>query len=81
MRDHERMMLAERRQTLWTHFVNVMLGIWLITSPAALGLFEPTTFSDTVLRVTAERGLSMPGWRSAAIGSEHHYGRWDRFVV
>jgi uncharacterized membrane protein len=68
MREHDQMMLADHRKTLWAHFVNVMLGVWLVTSPAALGLFEPAAFSDAVMRVTAERGLAAPEWRNAAIG-------------
>jgi uncharacterized membrane protein len=68
MHEHEKMMLAEHRGTLWAHFVNIMLGVWLLTSPAALGLFEATSFSDAVMRVTEERGLSSPEWRNAALG-------------
>ena len=68
MREHGQMMLADHRKTLWAHFVNIMLGVWLLTSPAALGLFEPAAFSDAVMRVTAERGLAPPEWRNAAIG-------------
>jgi uncharacterized membrane protein len=32
--DHERAMWE---QGLWAHFVNLLLGVWLITSPSALG--------------------------------------------
>lgn len=35
--EHERMMRNEHQQMLWAHFVNVFLGVWLITSPFALG--------------------------------------------
>lgn len=68
MDHHEQMMLAEHRKTLWAHFVNIMLGVWLVTSPAALGLFGATSFSEAVLHVTAERGLAPPEWRNAAVG-------------
>ena len=68
MRGHDQMMLADHRRALWTHFVNIMLGVWLVTSPSALGLFEPAAFSDAVMRVTAERGLPAPEWRNAAMG-------------
>lgn len=34
MGDHERVMWE---QGLWAHFVNLLLGVWLITSPFALG--------------------------------------------
>ncbi|HJT70799.1 MAG TPA: vitamin K epoxide reductase family protein [Terriglobales bacterium] len=33
-RDHERAMWE---QGLWAHFVNFLLGVWLVTSPSALG--------------------------------------------
>ena len=68
MREHEHMMGAEHRGTLWAHFVNILLGVWLITSPSLLGLFDPATFSDAIMRVTAERGLSSPEWRNLAMG-------------
>ena len=42
--DHERGMWE---QGLWAHFVNLLLGIWTITSPAALGYHSATlTYSD-----------------------------------
>lgn len=34
---HEAMMREHERQALWAHFVNLILGVWLITSPFALG--------------------------------------------
>lgn len=68
MREHDHMMLAEHRKTLWVHFVNIFLGIWLITSPSLLGLFDPATFSDAIMRVTEARGLSSPEWRNLAMG-------------
>jgi uncharacterized membrane protein len=67
LREHEDMMLAEHRQTLWAHFATVALGAWFITSPGVLGLFDPGMFSKAVLRVTAERGLPAPEWRNLAI--------------
>jgi nucleoside-diphosphate-sugar epimerase/uncharacterized membrane protein len=67
MREHEEMMLADHRKAKWTHFVNLALGAWLLTSPGVLGLFDPATFSEAVLRVTADRGLPPPEWRSAAM--------------
>lgn len=64
----EGMLLTEHRKTLWTHFVNILLGVWLITSPGVLGLFDATAFSEAVLRVTQERGLPPPDWRNWAMG-------------
>jgi uncharacterized membrane protein len=32
-----------RRLTLWAPMANAVLGLWLVTSPLALGLFDPVT--------------------------------------
>lgn len=65
---HDEMMLAEHRQTLWAHFATGVLGLWLFTSPAVLGLFDIGGFAQSILRVTAERGLLAPEWRTWATG-------------
>lgn len=49
---------------LWVHFLNVVLGAWLATTPFVFGTFEQTGFSEAVWRVTAERGLWEPALRS-----------------
>lgn len=45
----------------WAHYTNIILGVWLLTSPASLGYLnaDALTHVDT-LRVTAERGLATP---------------------
>ena len=68
MQDHEAMMAADDRQTRWAHFANIGLGAWLLTSPIVFGSFAGATFSEAVLRVTVERGLAAPEWRSAMLG-------------
>lgn len=68
MREHERMMLREHRGTLWAHFANILLGVWLVTSPSVLGLFDPSTFGDAVMRVMQDRALPPPEWRNVALG-------------
>ena len=69
VRDHEEMMAGEHRQTLWAHFVNLGLGAWLVASPFAFGVFDaPATFDPAILHVMADRGLSPPEWRMAALG-------------
>lgn len=35
--DREQMLQEEHRKMLWTHLVNVALGVWLITSPVTFG--------------------------------------------
>lgn len=49
---------------LWVHYLNLLLGAWLLTSPFILGSFGESTFSEAVLRVTADRGLWDPALRS-----------------
>ncbi len=45
--EHDRMMRNEHQQMLWAHFVNLLLGVWLITSPFALGYSSTgLTWSD-----------------------------------
>ncbi|HEY2863864.1 MAG TPA: vitamin K epoxide reductase family protein [Casimicrobiaceae bacterium] len=68
LHEHDKMMRAEHRKTLWCHFANVALGVWLMTSPTMLGVFDAASASEAVLRVTAERGLPLPEWRALAIG-------------
>jgi uncharacterized membrane protein len=55
------------RQTRWAHFANIGLGAWLMTSPIVFGMFGGGPLSEAVLRVTVERGLSAPEWRSAML--------------
>lgn len=61
---HQRMMLDEHQQTLWVHYVNLMLGLWLITGPFALGYFSSYVPDANQLRVMAERGLAAPELRN-----------------
>jgi hypothetical protein len=49
---------------LWPHFLVLVLGIWLLTSPLQFALFDPATAS-AVRDITQERGLSEPVLRNA----------------
>ena len=69
MHTREDMMAADNRQTRWAHFANIGLGAWLMTSPIVFGMFGGGTFSEAVLRVTAERNLPAPEWRTAMLAS------------
>jgi len=53
---------------LWVHYVNILLGAWLLASPLAFGVFDPQPFSDAVMRVTVERELADPMSRLAWLG-------------
>lgn len=71
MERHQRDMDTRREMTLWAHYANLTLGIWLITSPFVLGLFDADGIvSDDVVHVTAERGLPSValrnGWLAAS---------------
>jgi hypothetical protein len=63
-RDHQQMMQDEHLQTLWVHYVNIMLGLWLITGPFALGYLSTYVADASQLRVIAEHGLSPPEMRN-----------------
>jgi nucleoside-diphosphate-sugar epimerase len=72
---HEHMMMREHMQgmrkmhldMLWVHYLNLLLGAWLATSPFIFGSFSQDTFSEAVWRVTEERGLWEPELRSALL--------------
>ena len=38
---HEAMLRGEHRRHRWAHFVNVALGVWLVTQPPMIGVGEP----------------------------------------
>ncbi len=57
-------MRAAHFKLLWVHWLNILLGAWLVSSPLVFGSFGAHGFSDAVLRVTAERGLMDPALRS-----------------
>jgi uncharacterized membrane protein len=54
---HPDMMLDEHRKMLWPHYVNMMLGLWLLMSPWTLGYLSTFVPDVNTLRVMAERGL------------------------
>ncbi len=56
--DHQQMMLDDHRRLLWPHYLNLVLGLWLVTSPFALGYLSAYVADANVLRVTAERNLA-----------------------
>lgn len=51
------MMVDDHRKLLWPHHLNLMLGLWLVTSPFALGYLSDFSPDVNQLRVLAERGL------------------------
>ncbi|PXX95795.1 NAD-dependent epimerase/dehydratase family protein [Halomonas sp. LBP4] len=65
MRKHMANMQLMHFDMLWVHFLTILLGLWLATSPFVFGTFDETSFREAVLRVTEERGLWEPAQRSA----------------
>ena len=61
------MMVDAHRQMLWPHYLNLMLGVWLLTSPFALGYLSAFVPDANLLRVTAERGLPSFEFRNLAM--------------
>ena len=54
---HADMMVNDHRKMLWPHYLNLMLGFWLLTSPLTLGYLSDFVPNANQLRVMAERGL------------------------
>lgn len=65
--EHADMMLDEHRKMLWPHYINLMLGLWLIMSPLTLGYTSEFAPDANQLRVMAERGLPSFEWRNLAM--------------
>ena len=55
--EHPDMMVEEHRKMLWPHYLNMMLGAWLLTSPFTLGYLSDFVPDANQLRVMTERGL------------------------
>lgn len=55
--DHSNMMLDDHRKMLWPHYVNLILGIWLLIHPFSMGYLSNFVPDANVLRVMIERGL------------------------
>ncbi len=51
------MMVEDHRKMLWPHYLIMMLGVWLVTSPFTLGYMSAFVPDANQLRVMAERGL------------------------
>ena len=65
--DERKMLVDEHLSSLWPHYVNLLLGLWLITSPFALGYLSEFVPDANVLRVMQERNLPSFEWRNAAM--------------
>lgn len=68
MREHREQMKTMHYSKLWVHWLVIGLGLWLATAPFAFGSFSHNEFSSTVLRVTEDRNLWDPAFRSMLTG-------------
>ncbi|ORE97001.1 NAD-dependent epimerase/dehydratase family protein [Aurantimonas sp. 22II-16-19i] len=64
MHEHMQGMRQMHFNMLWVHFLNILLGAWLATSPFVFGTFAEDTFREAVVQVSQERGLWEPSFRS-----------------
>ncbi|MBI3345009.1 MAG: SPW repeat protein [Gammaproteobacteria bacterium] len=65
--EHGDMMVEDHRKLLWPHYLNLMLGFWLLTSPFTLGYLSDFVPDANQLRVMAERGLPSFEFRNLAV--------------
>jgi nucleoside-diphosphate-sugar epimerase/uncharacterized membrane protein len=63
VREHVRHMRGMHFDMLWVHWLNLMLGAWLISGVFAFGLFDAQGFSDAIWQVTRDRALPDPQQR------------------
>jgi hypothetical protein len=64
MKEHMAQMRREHDATLWVHFAVMLLGAWLMSSPAVLGSTDPASFGPRVDEVTQERQLAPAALRA-----------------
>jgi hypothetical protein len=64
---HMQMMYRQQLNKLWVHFGVIVLGCWLLASPAMLGYLDPGSWGPQVMRVTQDRHLAAPDWRAHAM--------------
>ena len=65
--DPAEMIRQMRKPWLWTNFLVIALGVWLITSPFTFGYLNPELAGSDVLRITAERDLPSVAARGVAM--------------
>ena len=68
MAEHMAHMRQGHFSMLWVHWLNILLGAWLVISPFAFGNFTNTEFRDAIWLVTVQRDLPEPALRSALLG-------------
>lgn len=61
------MIRRQRKPWLWTNFLNIGLGLWLISSPFTFGYLDPSQVGEQVLSITTERELPSVAARAGAV--------------
>lgn len=56
--EHEQKMRQMHFGMIWVHFVNILLGAWLITAPFILGVLDQDVFSEAVRRASPRSAVS-----------------------
>ncbi|MEH6792330.1 NAD-dependent epimerase/dehydratase family protein [Parasphingorhabdus sp.] len=56
-----------QRETRWTHYAVIGLGLWLAASPGVYDVVSADTARASVVAVTLERGLPSIEWRANAL--------------
>lgn len=73
---YRRQFAAQHQQSLWAHFVNMMLAAWLITAPFTLGYSSmPMTVSDI------GAGIALLVCASLSLSASQTWARWACAVV
>ena len=55
--DEQKMRMNDHLSMLWPHFVNLLLGLWLITGPFVFGYLSAQSPDPGIIRVAIEGGL------------------------
>jgi hypothetical protein len=76
MDEHMRMMERRHLATLWCHYANTMLGLWLITAPWVLGGAGTAAAIGSVIAGLLVVALSLP--RGPV---RNRYAGWNRYIV
>lgn len=77
LREHMTMMQSMRRDTLWAHFVNIALGVWLIFSPFALGF--RSEFGMTISDVAS--GALVVLFGALSLSKRFSWAQWANVFV
>jgi hypothetical protein len=64
MDEHMQMMARRHLATLWCHFLNIILGLWLISAPFVFGYLNVGPDDYDLARLAAERSLPDVATRS-----------------